>query len=75
MVDKCREALRELQLYLDDECGQDVETAIRMHLGDCPPCFDRAEFERELRAVISRKCRDTAPSTLVTRIMTDLGIS
>jgi mycothiol system anti-sigma-R factor len=75
MGDYCREALQELQRYLDDECGQDLEATIRAHLGDCPPCLDRAEFERELRSIISRKCRDTAPSGLVDRIIVDLGIS
>jgi anti-sigma factor (TIGR02949 family) len=75
MGENCREALRELQRYLDDECGQDVEIAIRRHLGDCPPCLDRAEFERGLRAVVSRKCRDAAPPGLIDRIVYDLGIS
>jgi anti-sigma factor (TIGR02949 family) len=72
MGEDCREALEELQRYLDDECQPDLEHAIRLHLGDCPPCLDRAEFERELRAIVARRCRDAAPSGLVSRIVTDL---
>jgi anti-sigma factor (TIGR02949 family) len=75
MGETCQEALQELQRYLDDECGQDLEVAIRAHLGDCPPCLDRAEFERALRAIISSKCRDAAPPGLIARIATDLGFA
>jgi mycothiol system anti-sigma-R factor len=72
MAEDCREALEELARYLDDECPTDLERAIRSHLGDCPPCLDRAEFERELRAVIARRCRDAAPSGLADRIIARL---
>jgi anti-sigma factor (TIGR02949 family) len=73
MGDDCREALHELQRYLDRECPSDLEATIRHHLGDCPPCMDRADFERELRAIVARRCKDAAPSSLMGRIIADLG--
>ena len=69
----CREALRELQRYLDRECPVDLEAAIRSHLGGCPPCTNRADFERELRGIMARRCKDAAPSGLLDRIIADLG--
>jgi mycothiol system anti-sigma-R factor len=72
MGESCREFLGRLQMYLDGECELDLEVAIRSHLNDCPPCFDRAEFERELRAMIARRCKDAAPQGLVDRVIAAL---
>ncbi len=72
MGEGCRDALERLDLYLDAECAPDLARAIRAHLGDCPPCLDRAEFERELRALVARKCTDAAPSGLLDRIIAEL---
>jgi anti-sigma factor (TIGR02949 family) len=65
----CDKVLRELQTYLDRECGTSVEETIHRHLGACNPCLARAEFERELRALIASRCKDAAPSGLVDRVL------
>ena len=69
MDDACRAALARLHRYLDGECEVSIEATIRRHLDECPPCVDRAEFERELRAVIARTCRASAPDGLVERVI------
>jgi mycothiol system anti-sigma-R factor len=69
MGEECREALERLHIYLDGECEASMAATIRSHLDDCPPCLDRADFERELRAVIARKCKDAAPHGLVDRVI------
>jgi mycothiol system anti-sigma-R factor len=74
MKDECRDALDELELYLDDECGPDLESTIRAHLGDCPPCLNRADFERELRVIVAKRCKDAAPSGLLDRVIADLRV-
>ncbi|CAN5724071.1 MAG: mycothiol system anti-sigma-R factor [Actinomycetota bacterium] len=68
MNEECREVLDRLEIYLDGETQFDLEVAIQHHLQDCPPCLDRAEFERELRALVAAKCRDCAPPGLLARI-------
>lgn len=68
----CAEVLKELDVFLDGECADDLEASVRRHLGDCPPCMDRAGFERGLRDLIASKCRDAAPSGLVDRIIDGL---
>ncbi|MDQ3537806.1 MAG: mycothiol system anti-sigma-R factor [Actinomycetota bacterium] len=60
--------LDRLEIYLDGETQVDLEVAIQHHLQDCLPCLDRAEFERELRALVAAKCRDCAPPGLLTRV-------
>jgi anti-sigma factor (TIGR02949 family) len=72
MGEECRKALARLQVYLDGECETALEVAISRHLEDCPPCLDRADFEREVRAIIARKCRMTAPQGLVDRVISAL---
>ncbi len=74
MSERCRQALEELARYLDRECPPDLEQAVRDHLDDCPPCHDRAEFEQELKRILSRRCRDSAPSGLADRIIANLKV-
>ena len=72
MSERCRQALEELERYLDRETPPDLEQAVRVHLDDCPPCHDRAEFDRELKRILSSRCRDSAPSGLADRIIANL---
>lgn len=72
MDDGCRQVLHELELYLDGECVGDLDRVIALHLEDCPPCFERAEFHREVRMLIARKCTDTAPPGLIDRVQARL---
>lgn len=74
MSEECRDALRRLNEYLDGECGDDLEAMIRTHLADCPPCWDRADFEMEVRKVVASRCREKAPAELVDRVLTELRL-
>jgi mycothiol system anti-sigma-R factor len=73
MDDGCRQVLRELQLFLDGEGAEELQRTMERHLGDCPPCLDRAEFQREVRALIAAKCTDHAPPGLIERVQARLG--
>ena len=72
MDDDCREVLDELEVYLDGECPRDFEAVVSQHLADCPPCLGRADFERELRALLARHCRQPAPAGLLDRVVARL---
>lgn len=69
----CREVLHDLEQYLDGECPDRFEAAITRHLADCSPCLSRSDFERALRAVIARHCRETAPPGLLDRVLARLS--
>ncbi len=64
----CREAMRQLYVYLDGELTEERRTEIAVHLDDCGPCADAAGFEAELRAVISSRCKDRVPESLLARV-------
>lgn len=72
MADGCREVLDDLEQYLDGECSDQLAGEIADHLADCPPCLSRSDFERALRDLIARRCRDTAPADLVERVRSRL---
>jgi anti-sigma factor (TIGR02949 family) len=72
MSDDCGEVLTRLERYLDGECPAEVEQLVRGHLLDCPPCFDRADFQREVRELIAAKCREKAPPALLARVLARL---
>ncbi|MGH8934578.1 MAG: mycothiol system anti-sigma-R factor [Egibacteraceae bacterium] len=68
----CDEVLERLHRYLDGECPRNLERIVREHLEECPPCLDRADFQRELRALIASKCKEAAPPGLLDRILAQL---
>jgi mycothiol system anti-sigma-R factor len=68
----CREALDELERFLDGELPEGEVGRVKQHLSDCYPCTDRASFEEQLRAIVRRGCADAAPPDLVDRIRSGL---
>jgi mycothiol system anti-sigma-R factor len=70
----CNDSLAELYTFLDGELTDDKRMEIRQHLDDCSPCLERFDFQAELKAVISQKCREEVPQELRDRIARSLGI-
>jgi mycothiol system anti-sigma-R factor len=70
---ECREALADLERFLDGELPSSDVGRVKQHLTDCYPCTDRASFEEQLRALVRRGCADAAPPDLVDRIRTGLS--
>ena len=65
----CEEALQEIQQFLDGELDEQDRADIQRHLSDCNPCMNRAEFRRNLKAMISSKCvEDSVPHDLLAKI-------
>ena len=75
MSDQCDALLDRLETFLDGECPKNVETVVEEHLQACPPCLERADFERRVRALVAAKCRDSAPEGLMDGIMARLQLS
>jgi mycothiol system anti-sigma-R factor len=65
----CRDAIRDLYLYLDQELSSDQMAAVQIHLHECSPCFEAFGFEAELRMVIATRARDEAPEHLRERLL------
>ena len=65
----CRETIKELDLFLDDELSDAARSAIRHHLDGCIDCLQAFDFHAELKQVIARKCQnDEMPPDLLSRI-------
>ena len=65
----CRETIRELDTFLDDELSDAARTAIRHHLDGCVDCLQAFDFHAELKQVIAQKCQnDEMPPDLLSRI-------
>jgi mycothiol system anti-sigma-R factor len=60
----CEEALGTLYWYLDGELTEDRRRQIQIHLEECAPCLGAFGFEKELKAVVARRCRDQVPEHL-----------
>jgi anti-sigma factor (TIGR02949 family) len=65
----CAEAIRELDLFLDDELSDEARASIRRHLEHCPGCLEAFDFQAELKQVVAAKCQnDEMPPDLLARI-------
>lgn len=71
----CEEALAELYLFLDGELGDEHRAHVELHLRRCAPCLEAFDFEAELQRIVNRRCRDTAPNALRSRIMDALTVA
>ena len=64
----CREVLEEIYLILDGELSPERCEELKGHLERCTECFGRHETERLFKDLIRRRCGESAPPQLVTRI-------
>ena len=71
----CDEVLRQVFVFLDSECDQASSTHIVQHLDECGPCLQYFGIEREIKALVHRKCGgDPTPHGLRERIRVRLQL-
>jgi anti-sigma factor (TIGR02949 family) len=58
----CRAAMLQLYDFLDGELSAETMTLIREHLDYCKPCYDHAQFERDILAIIAGGWKDMSAS-------------
>ncbi len=64
----CEESLAQIYLFLDGELDEATRASIEIHLEHCSPCVAAFGLEMELRALVSRCCREPVPRELRERI-------
>ena len=64
----CEEVLAEVEHFLHGELEPDRAALLAEHLATCLPCFERAEFQRQLKQIVRTKCRSEAPEDLTWRV-------
>lgn len=68
MGHECDELLQELGHLLHGELPPDRAAALRHHLEDCPPCFESADFQAQLRQMVAKRCNEQVPDGLRSKI-------
>ena len=68
MSHNCDDALEKMYLYMDGELTTETAEVIRVHLNDCPPCFDAFHFEERLKLVVRTRLQEDVPSELLIRL-------
>ncbi|HET6664663.1 MAG TPA: mycothiol system anti-sigma-R factor [Acidimicrobiales bacterium] len=69
MGDDCDRLLSELDHYLHGELPAERASALHQHLDACPPCLESADFQAQLKAMISRRCGEQVPDGLRDRVV------
>jgi len=65
----CSEVLDKVFEFLDSECDERSSTHIAQHLEECGPCLQLFGIEREIKALVQRKCGgDPTPAGLRERV-------
>ncbi len=65
----CKQTIRELDAFLDDELSAELRGHIHEHLDGCMDCLQAFDFQAELKLAIRRKCSsDEMPEGLLGRI-------
>ncbi|MGH9137593.1 MAG: mycothiol system anti-sigma-R factor [Acidimicrobiales bacterium] len=70
---ECDELLGDLADFLHGELTPDRREHLSKHLDDCPPCFETADFQAQLRALVAKRCTEQVPPDLKARIASLLG--
>jgi len=64
----CDELLDQLEHLLHGELDATRQAELHAHLDDCPPCFEQADFQAQLKRLIADRCTEQPPSALADRI-------
>jgi mycothiol system anti-sigma-R factor len=66
---ECREALKQIELFLDGELGPSMHAEIHEHLGSCDSCTGHWHFRRRLKELLRATCGcDEVPTELLQRV-------
>ncbi|MGV9857367.1 mycothiol system anti-sigma-R factor [Gordonia sp. NPDC003425] len=69
----CSAVIADVWLLLDNECDSGARARLQDHLDNCPSCLAHYGIERQLKALINRKCGgDQAPAGLRDRLRVEI---
>ncbi|MDR2280196.1 MAG: mycothiol system anti-sigma-R factor, partial [Gordonia sp. (in: high G+C Gram-positive bacteria)] len=69
----CSAVVADIWLLLDNECDAGARERLQGHLDGCPSCFEHFGVQRQLKALVNRKCGgDSAPEGLRERLRMEI---
>ena len=69
MSSECDSLLEQLDHYLHGELDPQQKQSLQAHLDECPPCLEGADFQAQLKALISKRCGESLPEGLEERVL------
>lgn len=69
LKDECNDLLHDLDHLLHGELPAEQAASLEQHLEDCPPCFESADFQAQLKALVAKRCCEDVPDGLKSRIL------
>jgi anti-sigma factor (TIGR02949 family) len=69
MKEECDELLHDLDHLLHGELPAEQAASLKAHLEGCPPCFESADFQAQLKALVAKRCNEEVPDGLKARIL------
>ena len=74
MGSECDDLLHEVADFLHGELDAEETARLQRHLEDCPPCFETADFQAQLRQLLSKRCREQVPADFQARVVAMLQV-
>jgi anti-sigma factor (TIGR02949 family) len=71
---ECDDLLGELHDLLHGDLDPSRKAKLQAHLEDCPPCFETADFQAQLRQIVAKRCSEQVPDALQSRILSMLQV-
>ena len=68
----CSGVLADIFLLLDNECDAGARERLQCHLENCSSCFEHYEVQRQMKALLQRKCGEAAPEGLRERLRLEI---
>ena len=68
----CRAFLARLYVYLDGEIDEQSRADIDRHLEECTGCEQQLVFERDLKALVRKKCSEQPSAVLIERLRVEI---
>lgn len=68
----CRAFLARLYVYLDGEIDEQSRADIDRHLEACTGCEQQLIFERDLKALVRKKCVEQPDEILIERLRVEI---
>ena len=74
MGPECDDLLHELAHFLHGELDAERTKHLQSHLEECPPCFETADFQAQLRQLLAKRCQEQVPADFQARVVAMLRV-
>jgi mycothiol system anti-sigma-R factor len=62
--ESCADFLDRIVYLLDNELDASEVVAVKVHIEECAPCFERYDVQRTIKTIVARSCSESAPDAL-----------